>query len=110
MRRLYTDVIIPMLEDFAFIFNPWLVHKWDPGFNFFPDWSVVEALQTNRQEAAEWLNKAWWISTQRKQEIMGEEIDEELDRYYMPMNLISTNYSDEIDTEEALKQYGMEKT
>ena len=103
MKRLYTDVIIPLLEDMADVLSYSWVDKW--GVEFRPDWSMIEALQDNKIEQAQWLNTAWWISAERKSEIMGEEPS--VFGNYIPMNLIPD--MEEVNIDEALKAYGLEK-
>jgi HK97 family phage portal protein len=106
LKRLYTDVIIPLLEDMSEVFGYKWVKQWDEGFEWGPDWAMIEALQDNRAEQADWLNTAWWISAERKSEIMGEEPS--VFGNYVPMNLIPD--MDEIDFDEAIKQYKVEST
>ena len=103
MKRLYTDVIIPVLEDQADVLAYSWVDKW--GVEFRPDWSMIEALQDNKIEQAQWLNTAWWISAERKSEIMGEEPT--VFGNYIPMGLIPD--MEQVNVDEALKAYGLEK-
>jgi HK97 family phage portal protein len=106
MRKLYTDVEIPLLEDFADLLHDFWVVKWGDGLTFRPDWSGIEVLQDNKKELTEWLDRAWWIPAERKAEIMGEE--QTITGHYIPANYIPEGMPD-VSTEEALKAYGMEK-
>jgi len=69
-----------------------------------PDYSQVEALQANKQEQAAWLSLAWWIKANRKQEIMGEEVDPEMDKYMIPAGLIGSDEMALPDQDEVTKQ------
>jgi HK97 family phage portal protein len=53
-----------------------------------PDYSKVPAMQADRAKQVEWLQSAWWIKGSRKQEIMGEEVDNDMDKYFIPAGLI----------------------
>jgi len=105
MRKLYTDLEIPLLEDFADIFHDFFVKSWGDDLSFRPDWSQIDVLQANKKELVEWLNSCWWMSAERKAEIMEEQT--ELKGYYIPSNLIPEGMQD-IDVTEALKAYGIE--
>jgi len=62
-----------------------------------PDYSSIEVLQSNKREMVEWLNMAWWIKANRKQELMGEDVDPELDKYFIPAGLMEKNFDEEED-------------
>ena len=62
-------------------------------------------LQANKKELVEWLSSCWWMSAERKAEIMNEQT--ELKGYYVPANLVPEGMRD-VETEEALKAYGIE--
>ena len=103
MRKLYTDVEIPLLEDLADLLHDFWIQSYGD-YEFRPDWSRIEVLQANQKELTEWLDKAWWIPAERKAEIMGEEIT--LKGHYIPANYIPEGMGD-VTTDEALKAYGL---
>lgn len=55
------------------------------------DLSVYSELEENKKDQVEYLSKAWWIKPNRKQEIMGETVDEDplLNKYYVPTNMVT---------------------
>jgi HK97 family phage portal protein len=83
-RAMYSGCVVPLLQKIRSRVSPFLCapYKDERVLNF--DTSGVPELQANKKEQAEWLNQAWWVSTQRKQEIMGEEIDPTLPTYFIP--------------------------
>ena len=108
LRKLYYDVEIPLLEDFADVLNDFWVSKWGEGITFRPDWTDIEVLQDNKKELAEWLDRSWWIPAERKSEIMGEEVT--IKGHYIPAQYIPENMGD-VSTDDAMKAYyGVEKT
>jgi HK97 family phage portal protein len=87
-KMLYTQAIMPVLQYLASELTRWLVTQFDPTMWLEPDTSAIQELQANKKEQAEWLALAWWIPTQRKQEIMGETPDPALPRYLVPASLV----------------------
>jgi len=102
LRKLYMDMVIPLLENMAELLNNKWVSQWGDNLSFRPDWSGVEALDKNKEEQARWLAAAWWIPVERKAEIMGEQTT--LTGYYIPSGLFPEG-DGEINTDDALKQY-----
>jgi len=103
---LYTDIIIPHVMGLCNDLTRWWAEKWDENIRLYPDLSEVQALQTNKMEQSQWLANAWWISAERKAEIMGEETA--LSGYYLPMGIIPSDalnigLEDLSDVDEKLK-------
>lgn len=101
-KSAYVDTILPydkmLLEDW----NSSIVKAYGEDLAFHQDTSNIDVLQADRAKQADWLSKAYWISTQRKQEIMGEKADESLPKFLMPTNLVP---SDEIEINNAFNDY-----
>ena len=62
-----------------------------------PDYSKIDVLQKDKAAMVQWLNQAWWIKGSRKQEIMNEEVDEELNKYFIPAGLIPVDDIPDMD-------------
>jgi len=56
----------------------------------------------DKEKQVKWLKDAYWLSTQRKQEIMGEKADNSLPSYLIPTSLVP---SDEIEINNAFNDY-----
>ena len=82
-----TDAVLPLLRRLRDGLNRFI----GPGFKdeVFLDIITdgIPELQDDRKAQAEMLDKAWWISVQRKQAIMGEKVDEKLPKYLFPMSV-----------------------
>lgn len=87
----WNDAIKPYLERLIEQFNIDIVKPYGSDLAFYPDYSNIDVLQSDKKEMVEWLSKAYWISTQRKQELMGEKAEPSLDPYYIPSNLIPSD-------------------
>jgi len=101
-KSAYVDAILPydkmLMEDW----NNSIVRAYDENLAFHQDTSNIDVLQADKAKQADWLSKAYWISTQRKQEIMGEKADETLPKFLLPTSLVP---SDEIDINNAFNDY-----
>lgn len=100
-KRGYTDGVLPDVKAFCSEFTRHILPAYGKNLILKPDTSNIEELQADKAKLAEWLNKAYWIKTQRKQELMDEEIDESLDPYFIPQGLIG---SQEIKALDPLQQ------
>lgn len=106
-KQLYTNIIIPLVEEMAALVNDFMVKTWEEGLSFVPDWSQIPELQHNKKELVDWLERAWWVKASDKQRIIGDvEVDPEMERYYIPMNLIPD--FGEVTNEDAAKEYRVE--
>ncbi len=101
-KSLYTNVIIPELRTLGEALVRWLGESYYPGqdIRIMPNTSDVEVLQANKKEQSEWLGKAWWLKGSEKRVIMGLDADSELDKYFLPSNLIELDNIDKMDEEE----------
>lgn len=89
--QLYTECVIPELQSLLDDFNRWLPMAYDPSGNTYVelDLSGIDVLQEDKKAKAEYLASAWFIPVDRKQEMMGEAVDEKWKGVYMiPNNLI----------------------
>jgi len=96
-KRAYTDGIMPDVKSFCDEFTRQVLPAYGENLVLKPDTSNVEELQQDRAELVNSLKDAYWIKTQRKQEIMGEEVDESLDAYFIPQNLIGSQELKSLD-------------
>jgi HK97 family phage portal protein len=90
-KQLYTECVIPELQAFLDDFNRWLPMAYDTSGNTYVelDLSGIDVLQEDKKAKAEYLATAWFIPVDRKQEMMGEAVDEKWKGVYMiPNNLI----------------------
>lgn len=88
-KMLYQDALIPELENWCSAFDKFTNANYGgDGSMLVVDTSSIEVLQDNKKEQTEWLKDAWWISADRKQEIMGENVDPSLKgKYFIPFGL-----------------------
>lgn len=106
-KQLYTNIIIPLVNEMSELINEFMVVGYDENLKFVPDWSQIPELQKNKEELVGWLERAWWIKGIDKQKIIGDvEPDDNLDRYYIPMNLIPDD--GEVTIDDAKKEYRVE--
>ena len=91
----WTDAIIPDIEKITEGITKWLLPAYGDGLELRADYSNIEELQKNKAELVAWLKDAYWIKTNRKQEIMGEEPDSEMDMYLIPSNLMPLDFADQ---------------
>lgn len=85
-KAAWTDAIMPLIDSFVDEINRFLSSH-DPDVKIRANYEHIQELQQDRQSQVEWLSKAYWISTQRKQEIMNEEIDDSLPKYIIPSGM-----------------------
>ena len=97
MKALYWDVVIPMLESWADEWNRWLVPMVYPDNDerwIAPDFSKIPILKEDIGELAAKLAGAWWLTPEKRYELMGVDVPEELENQefmktlYIPGNLI----------------------
>ena len=88
-KAAWTDAIIPEVKTALDELNRYIRAAYgDDTLEIYADYSAVEELQQNRSELSTWLAQAWWIKASRKQEIMGEDPDPEMDAYFVPQGLM----------------------
>lgn len=80
------------------------------GLRLRPDYSKIEVLQKNKAEMVNWLSQAYWLKGSRKQEIMGEEVDPEMDKYFIPAGVIPVDVLPDMEeVEENIKRLQLPK-
>lgn len=87
-KILWTVALKQDLDIIGQKFTNQIIKPIDPDLRLIPDYSKIEVLQKNRAEMVAWLNQAYWLKASRKQEILGEEIDPEMDKYFIPAGII----------------------
>jgi phage portal protein BeeE len=107
-KRAWTDAIMPECDHFAdeFTRHAKNAYKSEGDIWVVADYSAIEELQADKREMIEWLDRAWWIKGSKKQEIMGMEPDEELDKYFIPMGLVP---SDELNIDPTIFEQAKEE-
>lgn len=90
-KALYTDVIIPELQSLRDELNRQLVPAYGDNLYLDIDTSGIDVLQDDKKALAEWLAAAWWIKGIDKQRMMGVTEDEEMDKYFIPANLLASD-------------------
>jgi len=107
-KRAWTDAIMPECDHFAdeFTRHAKNAYKSEGDIWVVADYSAIEELQADKREMIEWLERAWWIKGSKKQEIMGIEPDEELDKYFIPMGLVP---SDELNIDPTIFEQAKEE-
>lgn len=108
-KALYTDVIIPELHSLRDELNRQLVPAYGDNLYLDIDISGIEVLQDDKKAVAEWLDKAWWIKGIDKQRIMGVTEDPDMDKYFIPGNLLASDTPMDLpeDLQKLLKQRGI---
>lgn len=110
-KALYLETIIPELNILKEDINRDIAPHFGEGIVADIDLQSIPELQENTKEQAEWLNTAWWIKGSDKQIAMGYEEDLEIDKYFIPANLIeyvpnAAGVTDE-DIDDAMKNLGI---
>ena len=86
-KAAYLFAVLPRLFKIAASLNKGLRRGLkDQSLRITPDISTIEVLQQNKKETAETLATAWWIPVDRKQEIMGEQVDPTMKGQYRDRN------------------------
>jgi len=96
-KRSMIDGVLPNVNSFCAEFTRSVLPAYGKNLVLKPDTSNIEELQDDKAQQVAMLKDAYWIKTQRKQEIMGEEVDESLDPYYIPSGLIGSQEIKAID-------------
>lgn len=110
-KALYQNVVIPELIKIRDEFNRWLVPKFGDKLYLDFDFTVIPELQEETEKVVEQMAKAWWITPNEKRAATGYGIDEDnadLDKYYIPANLIPIVNS-EIDITTAEKGLNLDE-
>jgi HK97 family phage portal protein len=88
-KAAWTDAIIPELNSIAQELTRVFAAAYKlPELELYYDYSGIDELQPDRAEMINWLNTAWWVKVNRKQEMMGEEADPTMDFYMIPQGLM----------------------
>ena len=94
-KSVYTNTIIPEMRSLGEGFTKWLGEAYYPKhkIRIIPDTSNIEVLQTDKKEMVGWLNEAWWLTPNRKLEIMEEPVSDnpKMDEEYVPNNITNIN-------------------
>lgn len=109
-KILWTSALKPDLDILAQKFTNDILPAYEEGLELVADYSKVDALQDDKGEMVTWLSNAWWIKGSRKQEMMGEDVDPLMDKYFIPAGLISGDEMPmDLELEDNLKRLNMPK-
>lgn len=88
-KAAYSETVIPMMKMFADEINRWIKGRYEDGVYIDFDFSNVPELQEDIKSQVDALKDAWWITPNRKNEIMNQPIieDERFNTPWMPQNL-----------------------
>lgn len=90
MKSAYENRIIPDDEQFLEGLSEY-ARAYGEGLRVRSDYSGIASLQEDKKSQAETLDLSWWIPIDRKQEAMGEDIDEQFKgKYAIPINKVIT--------------------
>jgi HK97 family phage portal protein len=87
-KAAWTDCIQPLLDSYLEELTRHLCPAYGEGLVIKADYSGVDELQVNKKELVDWLNAAWFIKASAKQEMLGMDADPEMDKYFIPSNLV----------------------
>lgn len=71
--RMYYDVIIPLLSEFAEIINSRIVSTWNPNVRLRYDFESIDAIKRDQAAAYERLQNAWWLTPNERRAELGYE-------------------------------------
>jgi HK97 family phage portal protein len=74
MLRMYYDVVIPLLTDFAEIVNDRIVSTWNPNVKLRYDFESIDAIKRDQAAAYERLSGAWWLTPNERRAELGYEL------------------------------------
>lgn len=93
----YEETVIPLMDELRDELNNWLVPKFDDRLFLDYDRDEIEALQEERNQVAERMQKSWWLTINEKRRAMGYEDIEGGDELYIPANLMPVSAMNEGD-------------
>lgn len=102
----YTNAVLPQLDQFRDAFNMWISQKY-PGVYVDYDASMISELQDDLQYLATALNSVWWLTPNEKRDMLNFPADEsnaQLNDYWVPAGLMPMSGVDDIALEEAEKR------
>lgn len=96
-KALYQNAVIPELIKIRDEFNRWLTPQFGENLYIDFDFTVVPELQEETEKVVQQMSQAWWLTPNEKRAATGYGLDEEnpeLDKYFIPANLIPLADSD----------------
>jgi len=93
----YEETVIPLMDELRDELNNWLVPKFDDRLFLDYDRDEIEAIQEERNQVAERMQKSWWLTINEKRRAMGYEDIEGGDELYIPANLMPVSAMNEGD-------------
>lgn len=90
----YVDGVLPEVASFCDEFNRSVLPAWGNNLRLEIVTENVPELQADRKELVEWLSRAYWLKENEKREAMGYDIDNDMDKYHIPANLLPSDTPD----------------
>jgi HK97 family phage portal protein len=90
-KALYYEAVIPDLDALRDDLNRWLTPSYNTdGVEYYIDYdlSAIPALQEDMKKVVEQMGAAWWTTGNEKRRVMGYDTDPEMERYFIPSNLL----------------------
>lgn len=89
-KEAYTNVVMPLLDLFSGEINRSINGRYEEGITIEPDYSSIQELQEDIGQLAETLSKAWWITPNQKNVLMGQPKvdDKSFDVPWIPVGLM----------------------
>jgi len=96
-KALYQNAVIPEMVKIREELNRWLVPQYGDKIYIDFDFTIVPELQEEMDKVVSQMANSWWLTPNEKRAATGYGIDEEnpeLDKYYIPANLIPVTDSE----------------
>lgn len=96
-KALYQNAVIPEMVKIREELNRWLTPLFGDKLYIDFDFTVVPELQEEMDQVVSQMANSWWLTPNEKRAATGYGVDEEntdLDKYYIPANLIPVNGGD----------------
>lgn len=96
-KALYQNAVIPEMVKIREELNRWLVPQYGEKLYIDFDFTIIPELQEEMDKVVSQMANSWWLTPNEKRAATGYGIDEEnpeLDKYYIPANLIPVTDSE----------------
>lgn len=90
-KALYQNCVIPEMVKIREELNRWLTPQFGDKYYIDFDFTVIPELQEETEKVVNQMTNSWWLTPNEKRSATGYGIDNEnpdLDKYYIPANLI----------------------
>lgn len=87
----YIDGILPEVQSFVDEFNRQVMPAFGKNLKLEAVTDNIPELQKDLKDLSGWLQGAYWLKANEKREVMGYDLDPEMDIYHIPAGLIPSN-------------------